>query len=91
MRQLIFLLMFVPIAAFADTPSTSCPSGYVAINEKYVTIATECRTGVFVSVGTAESCLGTNPSGNCIMYVPAGVSYTDNSGKYEFTEACPLQ
>ncbi|MBP3316511.1 MAG: hypothetical protein J6L70_02850 [Alphaproteobacteria bacterium] len=89
MKRIIFLLVCVPIVAHAAAPSVSCPSGYIAIDSPYITIATSCPSGT-VSVGTAESCLVSSPSGDCIMYAPAGVSYTDDSGTYEFTDACPM-
>ena len=89
MKQIVFLLAFAPVVARAAVPSTSCPAGYIAIDEEYITIATTCPSGT-ISVGTAESCLVASPSGSCIMYAPAGVSYTDSSGTYEFTDACPM-
>ena len=90
MKRTIFLFVFAPVVVFAAEPSTSCPSVYIAIDAPYITIATECPSGT-VSVGTAESCLVSNPAGDCIMYAPAGVSYTDNSGSYEFTDACAME
>ncbi|MBR2393154.1 MAG: hypothetical protein IKB05_01545 [Alphaproteobacteria bacterium] len=89
MKQIIFLLAGAPIVAYATAPSTSCPTGYIAIDEPQITIATSCPSGT-ISVGTAESCLVSSPSGDCIMYAPAGVSYTDDIGAYEFTDACPM-
>ena len=89
MKRLIFLLMLVPIVAYATAPSTSCPSGYIAIDAPQITIATTCPSGT-TAIGTAESCLVSNPAGDCIMYAPAGVSYTDSTGTYEYTEACPM-
>lgn len=86
---IIVALLFGVSGAFATSPSTSCPSGYIAINEEYVTIATACPSGT-VSTGTAESCLGDSPSGNCIMYAPAGISYTEDIGTYEFIDACAM-
>ena len=90
MKRLIFLLVGAPIVAYATAPSTSCPTGYIAIDEPQITIATSCPSGT-TAIGTAESCLVSNPAGNCIMYAPAGVSYTDESGTYEFTDACAME
>ncbi|MBQ8294774.1 MAG: hypothetical protein IJX89_05320 [Alphaproteobacteria bacterium] len=91
MKYLMFLSWFFVVGgAYAAAPSTSCPSGYVAIDDTYVTIATSCPSGT-TATGTAESCLVSSPSGDCIMYAPAGVSYTDDSGTYEFTDACAMQ
>ena len=80
----------MPLSAVAVAPSTSCPSGYTAIDEPAITIATSCPSGT-TAIGTAESCLVSSPAGNCIMYAPAGVSYTDESGTYEFTDACAME
>jgi len=90
MKRIIFLLAGAPIMAYAAAPSTSCPTGYIAIDEEYITIATNCPSGT-ISIGTAESCLVSSPAGDCIMYAPAGVSYTDESGTYEFTDACAME
>ena len=65
-----------------------CPTGYISIDAPYITIATSCPSGT-TAVGTAESCLATL-NGNCIMYAPAGMSFTDDAGTYEFTDACPM-
>ncbi|MBP3316549.1 MAG: hypothetical protein J6L70_03040 [Alphaproteobacteria bacterium] len=89
MKRIIILLACVPLLAHAAAPSTTCPSGYVTINSPNITIATTCPSG-YISIGTAESCLVESPSGNCIMYAPAGVDYTDDTGTYEFTDACPM-
>ena len=92
MKRIFVLIMAIaPCVSFAAAPSTSCPSGYVAVEEEYLIISDgSCPSG-YTSVGTADSCLVTSPSGACIMYAPAGVSYTDESGTYEYTSACPLE
>ena len=90
-RFFILFLTITPCASFAIAPSTSCPSGYVAIEEEYMTIADgSCPTG-YTSTGTADSCLVASPAGSCIMYAPANTQYTDESGTYEYTAACPLE
>ncbi len=89
MKLLIFLMALVSLPAMAATPSTSCPTGFIAIDVPNITIATTCPSG-WMSVGDAESCLVSNPAGDCIMYAPAGVSYTDESGTYEFSDACAM-
>ena len=68
----------------------TCPSGYIAIDRPYITLATSCTSGT-IAVGTAESCLVSNPAGDCIMYAPVGMSFTDESGTYEFTDACAME
>ena len=90
-RMMILIMAIAPAGAFAAAPSTSCPSGYVTVVEEYMDIAdSSCPTG-YTSAGTADSCLASSPAGSCIMYVPTGVTYTDDSGSYEFTSACPLE
>lgn len=90
-RIMILILAIAPMGAIAAAPSTSCPSGYATIEEEYLIISDgSCPSG-YTSVGTADSCLVASPSGSCIMYVPTGVSYTDASGTYEYTSACPLE
>ncbi|MBP3316285.1 MAG: hypothetical protein J6L70_01645 [Alphaproteobacteria bacterium] len=66
-----------------------CPTGHISIDAPYITIATSCPSGT-TAIGTAESCLATL-NGNCIMYAPAGVSFTDDAGTYEFTASCALE
>ncbi|MBQ7128300.1 MAG: hypothetical protein IJO18_04945 [Alphaproteobacteria bacterium] len=90
---LLFIMSyFVPIYnTDAAAPATECPTGYITISKPDVILAnTSCPSG-YVSVGTVSSCLVANPAGNCFMYAPAGVSYTDASGTYEFTEACEME
>lgn len=87
----IFILALLPFCAFADEPSTSCPSGYETITETYIEIANSSCPSGYTYVGTATSCLISSPSGSCMMYAPTGISYTDSSGTYQFTSACPLK
>ena len=90
-RIFILIMVIVPVGAFAAEPSTSCPSGYVAVVEEYMDIADgSCPSG-YASAGTADSCLVSSPSGSCIMYAPANTQYTDLLGIYNFTAACPLE
>ena len=90
-RIFIFVLAIAPIGAFAAAPSTSCPTGYVAVVEEYMTIADSTCPSEYTSAGTADSCLISSPAGSCIMYAPANTQYTDASGTYEYTAACPLE
>lgn len=77
-------------AAYADAPSTSCPTGFIAVVEEYMTLAdTFCPAG-YTSAGTATSCLVSAPSGSCMMYVPVGMSYNDGTGSYQYDKICPL-
>ena len=90
-RIAILLLVATPYTSFAATPSTSCPAGYTAITEEHMTIAGSSCPSSHTSAGTATSCLASNPGGSCIMYAPVGVSYTDATGTYEYTEACAME
>ncbi|MBQ3039034.1 MAG: hypothetical protein IJD41_00565 [Alphaproteobacteria bacterium] len=78
------------VCILGNAPATDCPSGYIAIDRPYITLATSCTSGT-IAVGTAESCLVSNPAGDCIMYAPVGMSFTDESGTYEFTDACAME
>lgn len=90
MKKLIYLILFIPGPLYAAAPTIYCPSGFVAVNEAYLTIAGDvCPPGT-TSVGIAKSCLVSTPSGTCIMYAPTNTTYTDSTGSYEFTEICPL-
>lgn len=90
MKTILMIFCFiVPSVAVAIAPATECPTGYVAVNERYMLVRSSCPAGTS-SAGDAESCLVANPVGACIMYAPAGVSYTDTTGTYEFSEACMM-
>ena len=90
-RIIVLVLAIAPVCAIAAAPSTSCPSGYVAVVEEHMDIAnTSCPSG-YTSAGTATSCIASNPGGSCIMYAPVGVSYTDATGTYEFEQACAME
>lgn len=87
---IIICFVMMPIAVNAAAPSTSCPAGFVAVDEPYLTIeSTLCPSGT-TSVGEAETCLTSSPAGSCMMYAPAATEYTDETGTYEYTEVCPL-
>ena len=90
-RIIVLILAIAPVGAFAAGPSTSCPSGYVTVVEEYMDIASSSCPSGYTSAGTATSCLASNPGGSCIMYAPVGVSYTDATGTYEYTEACAME
>ena len=105
MRKIfVLLLLLLPCVATAvvmegDTPSiseesifsTECPDGFIAVDEPSITISpTACLNKA--AAGDAETCFTESgrATGSCIMYVPAGVSYYDASGTYEYTAPCPL-
>ena len=90
-RIIVLYLAIAPVCAIAAEPSTSCPSGYVAVVEEHMDIANNSCTSGYTSAGTATSCLVTSPDGSCIMYAPVGVSYTDATGTYEFEQACAME
>ena len=90
-RIIVLVLAIVPVCTFAAAPSTSCPSGYVAVVEDYMDIAnTSCPSG-YTSAGTATSCIASNPGGSCIMYAPANTTYSDSTGSYVFDQACAME
>ena len=92
MKRIFILIMSIaPIGAFAAAPSTTCPAGYVAVVESYMEIADRACPSGYTSAGTANSCLLSSPAGSCIMYAPTNTTYTDDTGSYEFTSACPLK
>ena len=90
MKKSAILLCFFAMSANAASPSSSCPAGYTAIDEPTVIVATSCPSGT-TAVGTVQSCLVASPGWGCIMYAPAGVSYTDDFGTYNFTDVCPME
>ena len=87
--QKLFVFCIIVVTAFAaraDAPSVTCPLGFVMKSDD-LTIATSCPLGY---VGqSVVSCLVGSP-GDCYMYVPEGVSYTEESGTYEYTAACAM-
>ena len=90
-RIIVLYLAIAPVGAIAAAPSTSCPSGYVAVVEEHMDIAnTSCPSG-YTSAGTATSCIASNPGGSCIMYAPANTTYSDNTGSYVFEQACAME
>ena len=92
MKRIIFVILAIaPACAFAAEPSTSCPSGYVAVVEEYMDIASSSCPSGHTSAGTATSCIASTPGGSCIMYAPVGVSYTDATGTYEFEQPCAME
>ncbi|MBQ3039734.1 MAG: hypothetical protein IJD41_04220 [Alphaproteobacteria bacterium] len=90
MKKMIIALFILPSVAIADTPAVSCPLGYtmISVNNDASKIAETCPLGY--SAIAIQSCLTDDFSGGCYMYAPAGVSYTDDIGIYEFTDACPM-
>ncbi|MBO8407434.1 MAG: hypothetical protein IAC77_03160 [Proteobacteria bacterium] len=92
MKRIIFVILAIaPMCTFAAEPSTSCPSGYVAVVEDYMDIANSSCPSGYTSAGTATSCLVSNPGGSCIMYAPANTTYSDNTGSYIFDQACAME
>lgn len=89
-RIFIICFVMVPVVANAAEPSISCPTGYVRVLETAMSISNgACPVGT-ISVGTAETCLVSSPAGSCMMYAPAETEYTDETGTYKYTGACPL-
>ena len=90
-RIIVLVLAIVPVGAIAAGPSTSCPSGYVAVVKEHMDIANNSCPAGYTSAGTATSCLASNPGGACIMYAPANTTYSDNTGSYVFEQPCAME
>ncbi len=90
-RIIVLYLAIAPMGAIAAGPSTSCPAGYTAVVTDYITIADDACPSGHTSIGTATSCLASNPGGSCIMYAPANTTYSDNTGSYVFEQACAME
>ena len=90
-RIIVLVLSTAPVCAFAAAPSTSCPSGYVAVVEEHMDIANNSCPSGYTSAGTATSCIVSSPSGSCIMYAPANTTYSDSAGSYVFEQACAME
>lgn len=91
MKHLFILgVVLMPTLIHAAAPSTSCPAGFVAVDEPYITLEKDsCPTG-YTAVGTASSCLVSSPQEVCMMYAPADTSYSDSTGSYTYVSICPL-
>ena len=92
MKGIIFVILAIaPMGVIAAGPSTSCPAGYTAVVTDYITIADAACPSGHTSIGTATSCIASNPGGSCIMYAPANTTYSDNTGSYVFEQACAME
>lgn len=90
MKKIILAICILPVCAWGGKLLTSCPAGYYMISgDTASTIAETCPTGYY-AVSTAESCLADSFVGACFMYAPVGMSFTDDTGTYEFTDACTM-
>ncbi len=94
MKKLIFFLMFFCFItdSFSASLITECPSGFIAVEEEDYNIVDEaesCPTGTQVISGYNNSCID-NSGFDCVMYAPADIQYTDETGTYIYTEICPL-
>lgn len=77
--------------AFAAAPSETCQVGYIAVRQKNTSIKTDTCPSGYSTVGTPTSCLSGAAGGECMMFVPAGKQYSDETGIYEYTSPCPLK
>ncbi len=91
MKKIILLVFAFPFSVHAAEPATTCPTGYMSVNEGAVIIVNEstCPTD-YTSTGTVQSCLLASPAGVCMMFAPENTPYSDNTGEYIFTQACQL-
>lgn len=87
----LFIMLFaVGSARATDKMITSCPDGYTQITFQYATVASASSVN-YPSMGpTIPSCLDGSDDGVCALYAPVGMSFTDDSGSFEFETACPL-
>lgn len=91
MKHLFILgLVLMPALGYATAPSTSCPAGYLQVEESYLTVENGSCPAGYTAVGTAPSCLVASPDGSCMMFAPADTSYSDDTGTYTYTTICPL-
>ena len=85
MKKLIFIFTVVGTANGAEL-MTSCPAGWVPVTQDSITIADSCPSD-YTSAGTVTSCI-TSQNSTCWLFAPTGVSFSDSTGTYEFTEVC---
>lgn len=89
----LFIMLFaVGSARATDKMITSCPDGYTQITFQYATVASAANVNYPVSAGKIPSCLDDSEflAPVCALYAPVGLSFTDDSGSFEFETACPL-
>ena len=91
-RIFILAVLIMPNIALAYEPSTECPTGFNIVNNyDTILVNTTCPAGYTEMYIAITSCLEDGYSDSCFMYAPANTPYTDNTGTYEFVEACPLE
>lgn len=91
MKYLFILALFImPVVARGTEPATTCPAGYLQIDEPLIVIANDTCPSGYTTAGRAESCLVSSPQGVCMMYAPTDTSYSDDTGSYTYTTICPL-
>ncbi len=100
MRQIkkilvVLICHLMVYGAYAATPSTQCPSGYVTIVEPYTIIGYPYCESVGSIIPTEieriTTCLTDSPEAVCTMFVPRGTKYQDESGEYQYSEPCALE
>ena len=99
MKKFLILISLtcIPQNLIAAAPPTQCPDGFTTINKRYgyfYATGSSCPSNM-TATGTTIVCGTIYPNnkaeGSCILYAPANTPYTDNTGTYEFVEACPLE
>lgn len=89
----VSIVMLLPGVVLAASPSTSCPAGFVAVEEEAMSLSTNLCPSSHTSTGVTYSCLQSDiylVNGSCIMYAEGG-PWTDNTGTYELVGPCMLQ
>ena len=89
-RFIFLFIAFMTNCVYAAESSQTCPAGYNSMTAKYIELYDgSCPAGT-IDVGTAKSCLVASPSGDCYMYAPTGITYSDEIGEYKYNGICPL-
>lgn len=89
-KLLLIVSCLIASPALALNVITSCPSGYVQIQDNNALIVDgSCPSG-YTAAGTVSSCLLASPSGVCYLYIPANESSSDSKGTYKYTQLCEL-
>ena len=91
MKRLIFIFTMTiwANATFGYEIVTSCPSGYIEIKDKGMTVANGSCPANYVSGGNAQSCT-VSTQGECQLFIPPDIEFQDGTGKYKFADVCIL-
>ena len=88
MKRLIFVFCILVSPAIAT--DRSCPSGYKSSSVQGVIAGTCPSYTMEVRSITTTSCFDQNADARCFLYLSEGTPYTDDTGTYEYTDACRI-